>query len=43
MCRVPSDLAGRIAPVEIVESGPNSLSGVALTETAANHSIKNYS
>jgi tRNA-2-methylthio-N6-dimethylallyladenosine synthase len=24
----PSDLAGRIAPVEIVESGPNSLSGV---------------
>jgi tRNA-2-methylthio-N6-dimethylallyladenosine synthase len=24
----PSDLAGRIAPVKIVESGPNSLSGV---------------
>jgi tRNA-2-methylthio-N6-dimethylallyladenosine synthase len=24
----PSDLAGRIAPVEIVESGPNSLSGL---------------
>jgi tRNA-2-methylthio-N6-dimethylallyladenosine synthase len=24
----PADLAGRIAPVEIVESGPNSLSGL---------------
>jgi tRNA-2-methylthio-N6-dimethylallyladenosine synthase len=24
----PSDLTGRIAPVEIVESGPNSLAGV---------------
>ena len=42
----PSDLSGRIAPVEIVESGPNSLAGVlkmTRVATAGHHSIKNYS
>jgi tRNA-2-methylthio-N6-dimethylallyladenosine synthase len=41
----PSDLTGPDRAVDIVESGPNSLSGVksALNETALKHSIKNYS
>jgi tRNA-2-methylthio-N6-dimethylallyladenosine synthase len=39
----PADLAGRIAPVEIVESGPNSLSGLCGDRNRGHHSIKNYS